>query len=30
MMARILINELASVLSERKKLNKKEASNFVN
>jgi nucleoid DNA-binding protein len=29
-MARILINELASVLSERKKLNKKEATNFVN
>lgn len=29
-MARILINELASVLSERKKLNKKAASNFVN
>lgn len=30
MMARILINELASVLSEKKKLNKKDATNFVN
>ena len=29
-MARILINELASVLNERKKLNKKDATNFVN
>ena len=29
-MARILINELASVLSEKKKLNRKDASNFVN